>query len=101
MNISSASIFSDDFHNWLKSLMREIISESLQEFRGQNGNPYPSRSETTSKVMSRKDAAAFMGVTPNTISRWHSKGYILSARINGKYRFFESDLLKFLEKRKS
>ena len=85
----------------LKSLIKECIREVLIELYGKV--PYPPAQNTVneSKLFTRKQAAAYLQVTPNTLSRYVRQGKLLPAIINGKYRFFEGDLLKFLESRKA
>ncbi len=100
MNISSASIFSDDFHNWLKSLMREIISESLQEFRGQQENPYCSQIADTSvtKVYKRNEVATILKRTPTWVSTQIRNKKLQATFINGQYLISEKAIKKFIEK---
>jgi len=85
----------------LKSLIKECVREVLIELYGKV--PYPPAQITVneSKLFTRKQAAAYLQVTPNTISRYVRQGKLLPAIINGKYRFFESDLMKFLESKKA
>jgi hypothetical protein len=85
----------------LKLLIKECIREVLTELYGKV--PYPPVQNTLneSKLRTRNQAAAYLQVTPNTLTRYVSQGKLLPAIINGKYRFFESDLLKFLESRKA
>lgn len=76
-----------------------LIEGLFVKFRYQPDTPYHSLTESNNRIMTRKDAAKFMGVTPNTITRWNRKGYIMGAVINGQYRFFESDLLKQINRK--
>ena len=99
MNISSASIFSDDFHNWLKSLMREIISESLQEFRGQQENPYCSQIADPEKVYSRKQVAEILGRSESTITKYIRQRKLVASNYNGVYYISGSNILKFLNQK--
>jgi excisionase family DNA binding protein len=79
----------------------ELIEELIRRLLGQGINPYPASTEAEPKIMSRKQAAKFLGVSANTITRWNEKGYITCAKINGQHRYFLSDLVKQLNKRKS
>jgi len=85
----------------LKLIIKECLREALLEFHVKV--PYPPAQITVneSKLFTRKQAAAYLQVTPNTISRYVRQGKLLPAIINGKYRFFESDLMKFLESKKA
>ena len=85
----------------LKSLIKECVREVLIELYGKV--PYPPAQITVneSKLFTRKQAAAYLQVTPNTLTRYVRQGKLLPAIINGKYRFFETDLLKFLEGRRA
>ena len=85
----------------LKSLIKECVREVLIELYGKV--PYPPAQITVneSKLFTRKQAAAYLQVTPNTLSRYVRQGKLLPAIINGKYRFFESDLMKFLDSKKA
>ena len=81
-------------HDLLKSLIEDAVNKALP-----GKLPYPSASITVDdkKVLTRKQAAAYLQVTPNTLTRYVRQGKLLPAIINGKYRFFESDLIKFLK----
>ena len=63
--------------------------------------PYPSPTAISPKLMTRNQAAEYLGVHPNTVTLYNRQGKISAAIINGKYRFFESDLLKYLNKTKA
>lgn len=78
-----------------------LFEEIIKRLLGQGINPYPAATETEPKIMSRKQAAEFLGVSANTITRWNTKGYIMCAKMNGQHRYFLSDLVKQLNKRKS
>ena len=84
-----------------KEELIELIEELVRRLLGQGINPYPAATETEPKIMSRKQAAAFLGVSANTITRFIEKVYISCAKINGQHRYFLSDLVKQLNKRKS
>lgn len=49
--------------------------------------------------LSRNEAAAFIGVRPNTMNIWKIKGkpHPKHYKINGKLRFKKSDLIEFIE----
>lgn len=51
------------------------------------------------KAFSRRDAAAYLGVTPGTLAVWASTGrYNLPyAKIGDKSVYFENDLIAFVE----
>ena len=78
-----------------------LFEEIMKTFLIKGINPYPAQTESKPKVMSRKQAAEFLGVSANTVTRWNEKGYIMCAKINGQHRYFESELVKQLNKRKS
>jgi len=79
----------------------ELIEELIRRLLGLGINPYPAAVEPKPQIMSRKQAAAFLGVSANTVTRWNEKGYIMCAKVNGQHRYFLSDLVKQLNKRKS
>ncbi len=81
----------DELYNLIKKAVADGLSPK---------SPYHSPVSVTPKLMTRQEAADYMGVKPNTITRWHKQGKITAAIIGGQYRFFESDLLKFLNKTK-
>lgn len=81
----------DDLYN----LIKKAVADGLL-----TKSPYPSPTPVNPNLMTRQQAADYMGVKPNTITRWHKQGKISAAIIGGQYRFFESDLLKFLNKTK-
>jgi excisionase family DNA binding protein len=78
----------------LKFLIEEAINKALS-----GKLPYPSAPVTVNdkKILTRKQAAEYLQVTPNTLTRYVRQGKLLPAIINGKYRFFESDLINFLK----
>jgi excisionase family DNA binding protein len=79
----------DELMDKIKKAVREAILEK---------NPYPSRSGERGKIITRKQAADFLGVTPPTVTKLVKEGKITAAIVRGKYRFFESNLLKYLNK---
>ncbi len=60
-------------------------------------NDYPE----SDHLMSVKQAAAFLHVSVNTLRRWSDTGMVRVVRIGerGDRRFFESDILEFLERK--
>jgi len=83
----------------LKLLIKECIREVLMEFSGKV--PYPaSVTASDNKILTRKQAAARLQVTPQTLSKYVREGKLLPAIIHGKYRFFELDLINFLNNKK-
>ena len=80
----------------LKLLLKESIREVLLEFN--NMMPYPASQKKIDekKLLTRKQAAEYLQVTPNTITRYVKQGKLLPAIINGKYRFFEKNLMNLL-----
>ncbi len=84
--------------------LQELIAQLEELFiklRNQTDTPYNSHTEGSKKILTRNEAAMLLNVSPNTITRWHRKGYITAAIINGQYRFFESDLLKQINRKKA
>jgi len=80
-------------HDLLKSLIEQAVNNALS-----GKVPYPPGplSPDAKKILTRKQAAEYMQVTPNTVTRYVKQGKLLPAIINGKYRFFEKDLVNFL-----
>ena len=77
----------------LKSMIKEVVLEALSE-----KVPYCSPTDNIKKLLTRQQAADYLGVIPNTVTKYVREGKITAAIINGKYRFFESNLLKYLNK---
>jgi len=82
----------------LKFLIKECIREVFKELNTKV--PYPSsKTENSSNILTRKQAASYLQVTPQTLSKYVRQGKLLPAIINCKYRFFELDLNNFLNKK--
>jgi len=92
----------DELFNYLRDLLKSLIEDAVNKALSEK-LPYPPAPVTVGdkKILTRKQAAAYLQVTPNTLTRYVRQGKLLPAIINGKYRFFESDLLKFLESKKA
>ena len=83
-----------------EEMLKSMIEDAVR--RGLSGiPPYHSQAVSNSKIMNREDAATYLGVRPNTLTKYHREGKVSAAIIGGQYRFFESDLLRFLNKTKS
>ncbi len=83
----------------LKFLIKECIREVFIEIYGKL--PYPSPViASDKKILTRKQAASYLQVTPQTLSKYVREGKLLPAIIHGKYRFFELDLINFLNIKK-
>ncbi len=80
----------------LLSMIKKAVADGLAE-----KTPYPSPSAINPNLMTRKQAGQYLGVSPNTVTLYNRQGKISAAVINGQYRFFESDLLKYLNKTKA
>ena len=85
----------------LKKLIKECILEVFLEFHGKVPYPAAPIKINESKILTRKQAAAYLQVTANTVTRYVRQGKLLPAIINGSYRFFELDLINFLNSKKS
>jgi len=80
----------------LLSMIKKAVRDGITDYV-----PYPSPTANSPKLMTRNQAAEYLGVSPNTVTLYNKQGKISAAIINGKYRFFESDLLKYLNKTKA
>jgi len=83
----------------LRELIKECVKQGITEYFS-----YPSSSPRTiddKKLLTRKQAAEYLCCTPNTVSRYVRQGKLMRAIVFGKYRFFESDLLKFINSRRA
>ena len=78
----------------LKFLIKECIREVFMEL-----NIMVSHPENNNNILTRKQAASYLQVTPQTLSLYVRQGKLSSAIINSKYRFFERDLINFLNNR--
>lgn len=85
----------------LKFLIKECIREVLIELYGKVPYPPAQISVNQSKILTRKQAASYLQVSPQTLSRYVRQGKLLPAIINSKYRFIESDLAKLINNTKA
>lgn len=77
----------DELMDKIKHAVHEAILEKI---------PYPSRAGEKGKIITRNQAAEFLGITPPTVTKLVREGKITAAIVRGKYRFFESNLIKYL-----
>ncbi len=84
-------------HDLLMSLVEDAVNKALS-----GKLPYPPAlvPVNDTKILTRKQAAAYIQVTPATLSLYVRQGKLLHVVINGKYRFFETDLINFLNSKK-
>lgn len=89
----------DQLYHLVHDLLKTMINDAVQVALS-NNPPYPPSPKTNNEnnVLTRKQAAEYLQVSPNTLTRYARQGRILPAVICGKYRFFKSDLEKFLKK---
>lgn len=89
----------DQLHNLVHDLLKSIVDSAVQVALS-NNPPYPPSpiAINESNILTRKQAAEYLRVSPNTVTTYVRQGKLLPAIINGKYRFFKSDLEKFLKR---
>ena len=84
-----------------KKLIKECVIEVFLEFQGKVPYPAVPIKINENKILTRKQAATYLQVTANTVTRYVRQGKLLPAIINGSYRFFELDLINFLNSKKA
>lgn len=89
----------NELSNHIYNLLKRIIDDAINAALLNNlpCSPVPV-TFNDNNVLTRKQAAELLQVTPNTLTRYVRQGKLLPAVINGKYRFFRNDLLIFLTK---
>lgn len=89
----------NELSNLIYDLLKKIIDDAVKAALLEN-LPYPPVPITISdnNILTRKQAAELLHISPNTLTRYVRQGKLLPAVINGKYRFFRNDLLNFLRK---
>jgi excisionase family DNA binding protein len=78
----------------LKALIRESVKE---EFLAVLNDQAVNSNEKTTKLLTRKEACAMLGISLPTLHDWCLKGIIPSYRINTRIRFKSEDIDKILE----
>ncbi len=78
-----------------KENLKEIISEQLKEVI-HNSKPQPIKSEDGTVLLTVKEAADFLHVTPTTIHIWKAQGRISFKKIGRRTLFDKNELLKSL-----
>ena len=78
-----------------KENLKEIISEQLKEVI-QNSKPQPIKSEDGTILLTVKQAAELLHVTPTTIHIWKARGKISFLKIGRRTLFLKDDLYKSL-----
>jgi len=73
-----------------------IIEGILTKFRNEQNEPYHSLGKVTPTTYTRNEVAAILKVTPNTVSRYRKKQLIHGSCLNGKWRFSEKELNRFI-----
>ena len=82
-----------------EDLLKSLIEEAVR--RGLSDNPpYPSQTKQNDEVLTRNQAAAFLNLSPNTITKYVNEGKLKSGGTERKYSFLKSDLIKFMFNRK-
>lgn len=77
----------------LQELIQTAIAAEMSKI------PYPSLAGEN-KVLTRKEAAEYLSITPNTLSRYVKKGRIKACGTEKRYFFLPEELLSFLTDRK-
>ena len=75
----------------LRSIIKEAILEAISELF-----PYPSQMKAADEFLTRNQAAAFLNITPNTITKYVLEGKLKAGGTDRKYMFLRSDLVKFM-----
>ncbi len=86
--MNTVMLLSDDqLKSKIKEAMLEVISELF---------PYPSQSKAVDEFLTRNQAATFLNITPNTITKYVQEGKLKAGGTDRKYMFLKSDLIKFM-----
>jgi excisionase family DNA binding protein len=86
----------DSIEKQLLHLVRNI-DELMLHYKSGMANPEPTKKE----LKTRKEAAAFLGITLPTLHKMTHDGRIQGRRIGSRIRFYQSDLEKALKAIKS
>jgi excisionase family DNA binding protein len=78
--------------NKLQELIKAAVEDALQSLY-KHLQPKPDDT-----LLTRKEAATLLSVSPNTMSRYVRQGKLKPSVINGKYRFKKGDVSKFVSK---
>lgn len=72
----------------LRGMVEDAVKTALAGFKQQAPAP---------KLLSRKEAAKFLGVSLVTLDQWEKDGKVKSSRIGSRVRYLEADLIKALK----
>ena len=95
------SFFSNEFEDYIKRLIREVLLDLLQEFRKTENSSYSSLTGDPKKVYSRTSVAEILNRSENTISKYIRQRKLHATKINGIYYISETSLLNFLNSTKN
>lgn len=101
LNAMSAQIsyFSEGFEDYLKSLISEVVKESLQEFLYKEKVTQLSPTDPK-KVYSRRQVAEIINRSENSVTKYIRQRKLVATRLNGIYYISETSLLNFINNTK-
>ncbi len=77
-----------------KETIRHLVEDALRKVLSEQTPP--AESGFDEKPLTRKQAAAFLGVAPSTLDNYRREGLIFGERIGGTLRFKKGELLAAL-----
>lgn len=78
----------NDFRKWVKEAVKECMDISADKAASKDENEEP--------LLSRKEIAAFLGISLVTLTDWMKKGLPFH-KVNGRVYFQRSEVLKYVK----
>ena len=77
-----------------------LMEGFFDKFLNQRNPPYPSLSEGSKKIYTRKEAAEILKRSPNTISTYIRSGYLHATCLNRQIWISEKAIMDFINQKK-
>lgn len=77
------------------------IEGVLERFLGQENSPYNSRRDDDFKVYTRKEVAALLKKSPNTVTKYIRQKKLVASVFNRQYYISHKELMKFINRNKN
>lgn len=87
--------FSETNAEALKNIIKEIVSQKLENFAGRIGSI---EENLTTELLSREEAITYLNTSPSSLWRWENRGYIKSYMIGGKKLYKKDELNESLSR---
>ena len=82
-------ISKDDLENLIREAVKKEIFEAL---------PLSNQPEENHVIITRQEAAEFLGVSLNTLNDWTKRGILQAYRVGTRIRYKKSDVINALKK---